>query len=259
MDRRIWVVTGGASGIGLAVARSLREHGAVAVADLDDRALAGAAAEGFETHHLDVRSTEGWRMLAEEINKRHGRLDGLVHNAGIAPIAPLPDTADATIDDVLATNVRSVLVGTREMWRLLTSSRGSVVIVASVAALVGQDRSAAYAASKGAAVAVTRALALELAPHGVRVNSVCPGTTMTPMLRRHFASLPDGKAVAARSVRRNPIGRLLEPDDIAPTVVHLLLPERSGAMTGANVVVDGGLTASFDYGNAFAGGGSDEG
>jgi NAD(P)-dependent dehydrogenase (short-subunit alcohol dehydrogenase family) len=252
-------VTGGGSGIGLATARALREHGTVIVADVSDDAIAGAQDEGFETYHLDVRSTASWRALVAALRERHGRLDGLVHNAGIAPIAPLIETSDATVDDVLATNVRSILVGTRESWGLLAASRGSVVVVASVAALVGQDRSAAYVASKGAAVAVTRALALELAPHGVRVNSVCPGTTMTPMLRRHFASLPEPEEVVAHSVRRHPIGRLLVPEDIAPSIVHLLLPERSGAMTGANVVVDGGLTASFDYGNAFAGGGVHEG
>src|SRR5690606_10308133 len=140
-------------------------------------------------------------------------------------------------DTVWATNVRSVLVGTRETWDLLTGCRGSAVVVASVAALVGQDRSAAYVASTGAAVAATRALAIELAPHGVRVNSVRPGTTLTPMLERHFASLPDGDAVLEHSARRHPIGRLLRAEDIAPSIVHLLLPERSGATTGSNVVV----------------------
>lgn len=259
MVRPVRVVTGGASGIGLATARQLREHGEVVVADNDADALAAAAGDGFATHRLDVASSDGWRALAAEIKDRYGRLDGLVHNAGTAPIVPLTGTTDDIIDTVLAVNVKSVLVGTREMWDLLTAARGAVVVVSSVAALVGQDRSAAYVASKGGAVAVTRALALELAPFGVRVNSVCPGTTMTPMLRSHFSSLPDTDSVLARSVERQPIGRLLEPEDIAPTIVHLLLPERSGAMTGANVVVDGGLTASFDFGNAFAGGARNEG
>jgi NAD(P)-dependent dehydrogenase (short-subunit alcohol dehydrogenase family) len=129
-----------------------------------------------------------------------------------------------------------------------------VVNVASVSALVGQDAAAAYVASKGAVVALTRALAVELAPHGVRVNSVCPGSTATPLLARHFDALPDGEQARQRLIERHPIGRLLTAEDIAPTIVHLTRPE-AGAITGANFVVDGGLTATFDFGSSFAGGG----
>jgi NAD(P)-dependent dehydrogenase (short-subunit alcohol dehydrogenase family) len=256
VDPRVSVVTGGASGIGLAVARRLAAHGPVVVADLDETALAAAGQEGLSPYRLDVVDADAWAGFRRHLLEKYGRLDALVHNAGIAPIAPLTETTNAQIDATYATNVRSVLVGTRELWDLLTASRGSIVNVASVAALVGQDRSAAYVASKGAVVALTRALAIELAPYGVRVNSVCPGTTMTPLLERHFKSIPAGDQAQEHLTRRHPLGRLLTPEDIAPSIVHLLFPETAGAMTGTNIVVDGGLTASFDYGDSFSGGGS---
>lgn len=250
------VVTGGGSGIGLATARLLAAQGAdVVVADVSEIALTTARVEGFTALRTDVSRSEDWARLAGFVAERHGRLDALVHNAGVAHIAPLVESTDEDIESVLRVNVLSVLYGTRACWDLLVAGGGSVVNVASVSALVGQDRSAAYVASKGAVVAVTRALAVELAPHGVRVNSVSPGTTLTPLLERHFASLPEGRRARARLEERHPIGRLLTPEDIAPTIVHLL-GDGAAAMTGANVVVDGGLTATFDFGSSFAGGGA---
>jgi meso-butanediol dehydrogenase/(S,S)-butanediol dehydrogenase/diacetyl reductase len=255
MDSRVAVVTGGGSGIGLAVARALLADGPVVVVDRDAEAIKAVSSEGLDALCLDVTVTDDWRQLVDHLRARYGRLDTLVHNAGTAHIAPLPQNSDDDLRRVLDTNVLSVLIGTREAWDLLVASRGCIVNVASVSAIVGQDAAAAYVASKGAVVAVTRALATELAAHGVRVNSVCPGSTMTPLLERHFASLPDGDEAHRRLVARHPLGRLLTPADIAPTIVHLTRPE-AGAITGSNVVVDGGLTATFDYGTTFAGGGS---
>lgn len=257
MDQRVSIVTGGASGIGLATALLLRERGPVIVADHDSASLAAAQEFGLTAIDLDVRSTEAWKRLSTEVRSRYGALDYLVHNAGIAPISPLVDTSDEAFDQTYETNVRSILAGTRELWSLLVESKGSIVNVASVAGLVGQDSSAAYVASKGAVIAVTRALAIELAPYGVRVNCVSPGTTMTPLLERHFRSIVDGLAAKEELRRRHPLGRLLSPEEIAPTILHLLAAETSAGVTGANYVVDGGLTASFDYGNSFAGGRSD--
>jgi NAD(P)-dependent dehydrogenase (short-subunit alcohol dehydrogenase family) len=254
MGPRVSVVTGGASGIGLAVARDLLEHGPVVVADRDAAGLGAAADLGCDTLQMDVTSTDDWRRLVSHVADGHGRIDALVHNAGTAHIAALVECSDHDLTTVLHTNVLSVLIGTREAWDLLVRARGCVVNIASVSAVVGQDRAAAYVASKGAVVAVTRALAVELAPHGVRVNSVCPGSTMTPLLERHFARLPQGASARRKLVERHPIGRLLTPDDIAPTVVHLTSPGAS-AITGANFMVDGGLTATFDFGSSFAGGG----
>lgn len=252
MEGRVSVVTGGASGIGLATARALAHKGPVVVADRDVSAVERDAS--FDAVEVDVTSSEDWRRLVAHVDQHYGRIDALVHNAGTAHIASLRDTSDADLERVLRTNVLSVLIGTREAWDLLVRARGCVVNVASVAAVVGQDRAAAYVASKGAVVAVTRALAVELAPYSVRVNSVCPGSTDTPLLERHFARLPHGDEARRKLVDRHPIGRLLTPEDIAPTIVHLTEPG-AAAITGANFIVDGGLTATFDFGSTFSGGG----
>lgn len=254
MDQRISVVTGGGSGIGRAVALLLKAHGPVVVPERNAESLERVAADGLVPFPMDVRETDDWRRLSAMLAERFGKVHNVVHNAGVAPIAPLIDSVDADLDLVWNTNVRSILVGTRELWSLLGAAQGSVVNVASVAGLVGQDASAAYVASKGAVIALTRALAIELAPSGVRVNCVSPGTTLTPLLERHFQSIPNGEQAREHMTRRHPLGRLLSPDDVAPTIVHLLSPESAGGITGANFVVDGGLTASFDYGNTFAGG-----
>jgi NAD(P)-dependent dehydrogenase (short-subunit alcohol dehydrogenase family) len=253
MGTLVSAITGGAGGIGLATARLLAERGDVVIADRNAEALEAVRDEGFETVTMDVASSADWTRLADLIEQRHGRLDVLVHNAGVAHIAPLVDTTDEDIESVLRINVLSVLFGTRACWDLLVQTRGCVVNVASVSAMVGQDRAAAYVASKGAVVSVTRALAVELAPFGVRVNSVCPGSTATPLLERHFAALSDGDEARRRLEERHPIGRLLTAQDVAPTVAHLC-SDAASAITGANFVVDGGLTATFDFGSSFAGG-----
>lgn len=255
------VVTGAGGGIGHATARLLAARGPVVLVDRNEAALQQALADGVgaDSFAMDVSSSADWAALADHVRRRHGRLDALVHNAGIAHIAPLPECTDRDIEFVLEVNVLSVLFGTRACWDLLVESVGCVVNVASVSALVGQDRAAAYVASKGAVVSVTRALAVELAPHGVRVNSVCPGSTATPLLTRHFEALPDGDQARRQLEARHPIGRLLTAEDIAPTIAHLA-SDGAAAITGANFVVDGGLTATFDYGSSFAGGGaSDDG
>jgi NAD(P)-dependent dehydrogenase (short-subunit alcohol dehydrogenase family) len=254
VDGRVSLVTGGAGGIGLAAAWLLRRDGPVVVADRDPGARMAAGAEGFDTVALDVREAAQWQAVERHLRERYGRLDVLVHNAGIARIAPLLETGEEQFLDVLRVNLVSVFLGTKCLWDLLVASRGSVVNVASVSALVGQDAAAAYVASKGGVVSLTRALAVELAPHGVRVNCVCPGSTDTPLLERHFDSIPSGEEARARLVERHPIGRLLTAEDIAPAIA-LLASEQAAGVTGAVWVVDGGLTATFDYGTTFAGGG----
>lgn len=254
MGSFVSVITGGAGGIGLATGRLLADRGPALLVDRDTAGLERAASEGFETYAMDVASSEDWARLARLLEERHGRLDALVHNAGVAHIAPLVECSDEDLERVLRINVLSVLFGTRACWDLLVDNRGCVVNIASVSALVGQDQAAAYVASKGAVVSATRALAVELAPYGVRVNSVCPGSTTTPLLERHFSALPDGDEARRRLEERHPIGRLLTAEDVAPTVAHLTRPGTS-AVTGANFVVDGGLTATFDFGSTFSGGG----
>lgn len=245
------VVTGAASGIGAAVVAELAGSAQVLACD---RAAQDPPTQGsVEPHTLDVTDEAGWSALADRLERHPGRLAAVVHNAGTATIAPVPATTPAAFREILEVNLVSVFLGTQALWPRLIADRTSVVCVASVAAVVGQDAAASYVASKGGLVAMVRALAVELAPHGARINAVSPGSTDTPLLERHFAALDDGGVARRRLVDRQPLGRLMRPADIAPVVTFLCGPGSVG-LNGANIVVDGGLTATFDYGTAFAGG-----
>lgn len=252
MDQLVALVTGGGSGIGLETVKCLQQSHRVISADL---AFDASMSDSFGAHkqEIDVTSESAWRNLHALIQSDYGRLDSLVFAAGIAPIQGLSRTSSATIEKVIATNLTSIMLGVQVFWELLKSSKGSIVIVASVAGLVGQNSSAAYCASKGGAISLTRALATELAEFGIRVNSVSPGPTNTKMLQRHFGSLKNGEEARRRLVQRLPIGRLIEPEEVAKSIQFLLSSEAS-AITGTNLVIDGGLTATFDFGNEFAGG-----
>lgn len=243
------VVSGASSGIGADVAERLAAHMPVVGVDLDDPTPAVTA-------HVtgDVAADETWEAVATELRREDLTASALIHCAGIAVIRPLSETTTDEFRRVIDTNLVSAYIGTRVLSPDLIATAGSVVCVGSVASLVGQDASSGYVASKGGLLSLSRALAVELAPGEVRVNTVSPGPVATPLLDRHFESLPHGEQARMALERRLPIGRLLEPRDVAPLVVFLAIGE-SQAITGANFVVDGGLTATFDYGTDFAGGG----
>ena len=124
MDSRVTVITGGGSGIGLEVARSLLKKGPVVVADRNEAGLTEARALGCEAFQMDVRSTLEWRKLMDSVRRAHGRIDALIHNAGVAHIAPLRECSDEQLQAVLDTNLLSVLIGTREAWPLLVEGGG---------------------------------------------------------------------------------------------------------------------------------------
>lgn len=252
MAGKVALITGGLSGIGQEVVRCLPADTRVLAAD-KSAARTLSVRPDCEAHELDVNNEEHWVRMAEVIEGL-GRLDYLVFSAGIAPIASVQESNLDMTELVLATNVASILTGVRVLWDLLVRSEASIVIVGSVAGLVGQNNAAAYVASKGAVIALTRALAIEFAPHGVRVNCVSPGPTDTPMIRRHFESLREPGESRASLERRMPLGRLLTPEEIARPIVFLLSSGSASGINGTNLVIDGGLTATFDFGGEFAGG-----
>jgi len=239
--RRVVVVTGAASGIGVAIATSLAAEGdavvavdlAQAVLDLESGLLRPVIA--------DVATPEGVAAAIRVAWDAFGRLDGFVANAGIAGRGRAEDLAPEDWDRVMSVNARSVYLAAREAIPLMRAGGGgSFVAVASQLGLVGGRGMVAYAASKGAVVNLVRSLALDHSHEGVRVNCVCPGPTMTPMLEASLAA--GGEGAAGLVVGSVPLGRVGRPEEIASVVRYLLSPEAS-FVAGAIWAADGGYIA----------------
>jgi 2-keto-3-deoxy-L-fuconate dehydrogenase len=232
------LVTGAGSGIGEAVARGLHAEGAeVVLADLRAEAVETIAAELGERATpvtLDVRDEEGVRRVV-------GDLDVLANVAGIGSTTTAPETALDTWEDVFAVNARGTFLCCKHaIPSMVARGGGSIVNMGSVAGLVGLRNRAAYCASKGAVIALTRALAIDHVADGVRVNAVCPGTVDSPWVRR----LVDDVGESLDALRaRHPMGRLGEPDEIAAAVLYLASDD-AAFVTGTAFAIDGGLTAA---------------
>jgi 2-keto-3-deoxy-L-fuconate dehydrogenase len=232
------LVTGAGSGIGEAVARGLHAEGAdVVLADVRAQpveALAADLGERATAAALDVRDEEAVRAIATEV-------DVLANVAGLGSTTTAPDTGLDVWEDVFAVNARGTFLCCKHaIPSMVARGGGAIVNMASVAGLVGLRNRAAYCASKGAVIALTRALAVDHVAEGVRVNAVCPGTVDSPWVRRLVEevgeSLDDLRA-------RQPMGRLAGVDEIATAVLYLASDE-AAFVTGTAFVIDGGLTAA---------------
>jgi len=230
------LVTGAGSGIGAAVARRLAAQGAnVVLADLSLAAveqLAGELGPAARPVQLDVRDEE--RVAAAMAD-----LDVLVNVAGIGSTTNAPDTPLDVWENVFAVNARGTFLCCKHaIPGMIARGGGSIVNVASIAGLVGLRNRAAYSASKGAVISLTRALAVDHVGDGIRVNAVAPGTVDSPWVRRLVEEV--GESLDALRARQ-PLGRLGTPDEIADAVLYLATAE---FVTGSVLVIDGGLTAA---------------
>ncbi len=241
------LITGGGTGIGRAAAFAFGAEGArVTIGGLErdelDRTVADLAGDGVEARadRLDVRDPEGVSRFVQDAVDAFGRLDVVVNCAGTSAVGNVADMSEEEWDLVFDTNVKGVfLVSRAAIPHLAASERGAIVNVASQLAVAAVGGFAAYCASKAAVVHLSRALALELIPHGVRVNCVCPGGTDTPLLRRAFPGGVGPQGTLDDLVASHPIGRLARPAEIADAIVYLASPQASFAV-GASLVVDGG-------------------
>jgi len=241
---RVVAITGVAGGIGRATA-GVFKHAGWKVVGIDRRDDKVPEADLFI--HADIADTESPHHVFETIASKMGRLDALVNNAACQVCKPIIDTTPEEFDDVMDCNVRSVFLSVQKAYPLLKRTGGSIVNVSSVHAMATSVGIAAYAASKGALLALTRAMALEFGLEGVRVNAVLPGAVNTPMLhaglgRGHVDGDSIDKLVRGLG-RKHVMGRVGRPEEIGQTILFLADNERSSFMTGQSLVVDGGATA----------------
>lgn len=245
-EDKVVIITAAASGIGLAAARRFAAEGAVlALSDIAfDKLKAEGDALGLSEDRLhlsqvDVSRPAEIEALVAGTVERFGRLDILVNNAGVGAFGYVTEITPEVWDRVIATTLSSVFYASRAALPHLVKTRGSIVNTASVSGLAGDVGFAAYNAAKGGVVNLTRAMAIDHAADGVRVNAICPGVTETGLT----AWMNDHPAIMESFADRLPGGRMGTPDEMAGAILFLASDDAS-YVTGANLVVDGGLTAA---------------
>lgn len=257
-EQKTVVITGCAGGIGSAAARVFREAGwfvyGLDIAPLSPPANTPAADAYTETHtgvdcyfQADVSDPADVDRMVQRIAEEHQRVYALVNNAAVQVRCPLVETTQEQWTRTMRVNVGSVHLLVKKLHPMLCGHTAAVVNVSSVHAVVTSERSAAYAASKGAMTALTRAMAIELAPDNIRVNAVLPGAVDTPMLRDGLARTEQGRhdpeAALKELGRRTVMHRIGQPHEIAQAIYFLADDGRSSYITGQMLIVDGGATA----------------
>ncbi len=252
LEGKVCLITGAGSGIGQASAKLFAAEGAhVVVADVDDKGAratvaaikkAGGAASA---EHVDVTDEGDTVALANRAARRHGRIDVLFNNAGISGVGDILETEPELFDRVMLVNVRGVYLMSRAVVPHMVKQRsGSIINMSSCIAEIGLARRVSYAASKGAVLAMTKSMQVDLAQHGIRVNALLPGTILTPFVERYLKeSYKDPEEGFASIRKRQLTSDLGRPEDVASAALYLASDESRFVMA-SGLVVDGGVTGA---------------
>ncbi|MCB0997954.1 MAG: SDR family oxidoreductase [Acidimicrobiales bacterium] len=235
MSGRVVVVTGAAGGIGSAIVERFAALGDTVVG-LD----VAAVADGETIHEVDVTDPASCRRAVARVVDVHGGIDVLCNNAGISAVGDVVQSTPDEWERVFAVNVFGVANMSRAALPHLRARAGAVVNTCSIVASVGLVQRAVYGASKGAILALTKAMAADEVAHGVRVNCVSPGTVHSPWVERLVGATDDPEATYEGLRRRQPLGRLVGTGEVADTIVFLAAP--TTFTTGADILLDGGIS-----------------
>jgi NAD(P)-dependent dehydrogenase (short-subunit alcohol dehydrogenase family) len=250
LDGKSAVVTGGASGIGKATARLFMEEGAkVTIADIDGKLLSATTAElsmvskDVQAVTGDVRLVADGAKIVSAAVEQFGRVDVLFCNAGITSMSPIESLTEEEWDAVIDTNLKGQFTLVKAAIPHMKAQGGGVIItMGSEMGLVAVPESPAYNASKGGVIMFTKSIALDLIKYNIRVNSLCPGVTQTPLLEREVRTSPDPERTRREQAEWAPIRRIADPSEIARGALFLASDESSFAV-GSCLVLDGGFTA----------------
>jgi len=242
---KVAIVTGGSRGIGRAIARGLAREGARVVIASRTSSDGQAAARQIEAQggqvlyvQADVSRRTDVERMVQKAEEAFGPIDILINNAGIHRSAPFADEGEELWQELFQVNVMGVVLPTQAVVPgMIRRGGGRIVIISSKAAIVGEPGHAAYSASKGAILSLARALAVELAPHHITVNAICPGPTMTSMTEAAFSD-PDRRRPLEEAA---PLGRIGQPEDIVGIALYFA-SDGSDWCTGQALAVDGGLS-----------------
>ena len=233
---KVILVTGASRGIGKAIAQEFQSQGAMVIT-----AQRGPAA-GFETHQIDLSNLDAIEQMIAAIISAHGRLDGLVNNAGIMPHAPLDKMSIMDWHNTIALNLTTPFWLMSKTVPHLAKTKGAIVNIGSIEGLGANAGHSAYAASKGGLHALTKAAAVDAGPHGVRVNAIAPGWINTSLNEDYINGMPNPDQFREAIAKIHPLGHTGAPDDVAK-LAAFLCSEDASFITGQIMTIDGGRMA----------------